>query len=194
MSSGSGRSSDPGRPEAREARWRAWMTAAQRGDGEAYACLLRELTPWLRGRVRRRVPLADAAEDVVQNVLLAIHRARHTWRPERPLGPWLAAVVRNAVVDHHRALRRRQGREQPLETEPAADPEPPEPGAPLSPELERALAGLPATQREAVRMLHLEDLTVREAASRAGVSGGALKLRAHRGIRALRERIGRRRE
>lgn len=176
-----------------ESRWRAWMTAAQQGDGEAYARLLRELAPWLRARVRGRVRSLDAAEDVVQNVLLAIHRARHTWRPERPLGPWLAAVTRNAVVDHFRALRRRAAREAPLPEEPAAQSMPPETllEAP-APELLRALEELPPTQREAVEMLHLQDLTVREAAERAGTSVGALKVRAHRGLRALRARLRRR--
>ncbi len=56
----------------------------------------------------------------------------------------------------------------------------------LSPELEGALASLPGSQRKAVELLHVEGLSVAEAAERVGVSPGALKVRAHRGYRALR--------
>lgn len=175
------------------------MTSAQRGDAEAYARLLDEVVVWLRARARRGVGAADAAEDVVQNVLLAIHRARHTWRPQQPLGPWLSAVVRNAIHDHHRLRLRRAAREVALAWEPEA-PAAEEDGAPrgggealddLAPELRVALAELPPAQREAVELLHLEALPSREAEARTGVSAGTLRVRAHRGIQALRKRFGR---
>ena len=72
-----------------------------------------------------------------------------------------------------------------MSEEPAVEPE--EHGADaLSPELERALARLPSAQREAVLLIHVEGLSVEQAASQAGVSRSALKVRAHRGYRALR--------
>ena len=182
--------------EERERRWRAWMEAAQSGDGAAYDALLRELLPHLRGFVRRRLSDPDVLEDVVQNVLLSLHRARRTYRPERPFGPWLHAIARNAVIDHARARGRRREREISLEAEGV-----PEPAveanqadavaeASLSPELEGALAALPETQREAVELIHLDGLSVAEAASLVGVSKGALKVRAHRGYKALRQHLG----
>jgi len=175
--------------EERDARWRAWMSAAQRGDTAAYERLLREILPHVRGVVRRRLFDPQAVEDVVQNVLLSLHRARHTYRPERPFLPWLHAIARNAAVDFVRERGRRSRREISLELEGV-----PEPGAPaelpaeraLDPGLERALAALPPTQRQAVQSIHLEGLTVSEAAARAGISKGALKVRVHRGVRALR--------
>ena len=93
--------------EEREGRWRGWMVAAQAGDAAAYEKLLLELLPHLRGFVRRRIRDFDSLEDVVQNVFVSLHRARHTYRPERPFGPWLHAVARNAVIDHVRARTRR---------------------------------------------------------------------------------------
>jgi RNA polymerase sigma-70 factor (ECF subfamily) len=176
----------------RETRWRALMVAAQDGDAVAYEKLLGELLPYLRRFVRRRVFDPAAAEDVVQNVLLSIHRARHTYRPERPFGPWLHAIARNAVTDHVRARGRALQRERPLEDSAAAEASfaPPAPGeAGLEPRLLEALAELPAKQREAVELLHLDGLSVVEAASRVGISPGALKVRAHRGYRALRARL-----
>lgn len=180
--------------EAREARWRAGMSAAQRGDRAAYEKLLHELLPQIRRFVGRRLFDPEGLEDVVQNVFLSLHRARHTYRPERPFTPWLYAIARNAVTDHSRVRGRRLLRERSLEdgrvAEPVAAREAPPGEARLSPELEEALSGLPPKQREAVVLVQVEGLSVAEAAARAGISVGALKVRAHRGYRLLRARLG----
>ncbi len=178
--------------EAREARWRAWMGAAQQGDQASYEKLLRELLPELRAFVRRRLFDAGSQEDVVQNILLSLHRARHTYRSERPFTPWLYAIARNSLTDHTRARGRRLSRERSLEDGGVPEPVAAEPAADdaLSPELEAALVGLPPKQREAVVLVQVEGLSVVEAAARAGVTVGALKVRAHRGYRLLRERLG----
>jgi RNA polymerase sigma-70 factor (ECF subfamily) len=57
--------------------------------------------------------------------------------------------------------------------------------------MERALEQLPAVQREAVLLLKVEGLSVVEAATRARTTPGALKLRAHRGYKLLRDLLGR---
>ena len=152
-----------------------------------YERLLLELLPYVRRQVARRIGDPAAGEDIVQNVLISLHRARHTYRSERPFGPWLRAVVRNASIDWMRARGRRLRHE--LRLEDVAEPsyEAPLPGDDaLSPELEGALASLPENQRKAVELLHVEGLSVAEAAERVGVSPGALQVRAHRGYRALR--------
>ncbi len=174
--------------EAQEARWRAWMIATQAGDAAAYDKLLAELLPRLRQYIRRRVFDVNAQEDVVQNVFLSLHRARHTYRAERPFSPWLYAVARNAVIDYTRSRGRRLGRELSLEADAGVEPvaAPADPHADdLAPELIEALQALPDNQREAVTLIHLEGLSVAEASERAGVSKSALKVRAHRGYRAL---------
>jgi len=175
--------------EEREDRWRAWMVAAQDGDSASYEKLLRELVPHVRGVVKRRLFDSSAVEDVVQNVFMSVHRARHTYRPDRPFRPWINAIARNAVVDFIRERGQRGRREVSLDQggfpEPAAELEPRDETR-LDPALQRALERLPAAQREAVTLLHLDALSVAEAAVRAGVSKTALKVRAHRGYRALR--------
>lgn len=170
------------------------MIAAQGGDERAYERLLLDLLPYLRRQVASRVVEPSERDDVVQNVFVSLHRARHTYRSERPFGPWLRAVVRNACVDWMRARGRRSWREpdRDVESLPGPAEAAPLPGRPepLSPELEAALASLPAKQREAVRLLQIEGLSVAEAAARVGVRPGALKVRAHRGYRALRALLG----
>jgi RNA polymerase sigma-70 factor (ECF subfamily) len=173
-----------------DAQWAHWMRAAQGGDRAAYEQLLRELLPLLRAYVRRRVGDASAAEDLVQDVLLSIHGARHTYRPERAFGPWWRTVTRNATIDYYRRRGRRVGRELPLDgVDVAAEDSGLDDDRELSPELRTALASLPDNQRQAVELIHLQGLSVLDAAARAGVTPGALKVRAHRGYRALRRRL-----
>jgi RNA polymerase sigma-70 factor (ECF subfamily) len=185
---------------SREAERADWMAAAQKGDAGAYERLLTSLLPPLRAFVRRRGVEASEVEDVVQEILLSIHRARHTWRAERPFDPWLWAIARNASTDALRRQQREHSRRDPstdlsgahVEDVAASDRASAEEelGArELTPALAAALSTLPASQREAVELLYLKQLPVSEAAARAGISPGALKVRAHRGSRALREAL-----
>lgn len=167
------------------------MEQAQHGDREAYQRLLVELVPFVRSVVRDRVR-AGEEDDVVQEVLLSVHSARHTYRPGRPLRPWVRAIARNASIDWVRREMRLRQRSSEVDTatlpapEPSGDPE----SQPIPSSLQRALDRLPDPQREAVVLLKVEGLSVAEAAARVGVSPGALKLRAHRGYRALRGALG----
>ncbi len=178
--------------DEREARWRDWMIAAQAGESPAYEKLLSELIPYLRRFVRRRLLNAAAAEDVVQNILISIHRARASYRAERRFTPWLHAIARNAVIDQTRQHARRSRREVSLEAdgvpEPSSGPEEPS-GPRLSPELEGALSALPDAQRQAVELIHVHGYSIAEAAERVGATKAALKVRAHRGYRAMRAHI-----
>ena len=174
------------------------MVAAQNGDAAAYETLLTSLLPLLRAFVRRRGVEASEVEDVVQEIVLLIHRARQTWRADRPFDPWMWAIARNASTD---ALRRQtlersrhdhapdrfgDGMEALAAAGRSGDPEQQLTAQELTPALVEALSALPASQRQAVELLYLEQLSVSEAAARAGVSRSALKVRAHRGSRALR--------
>jgi len=181
--------------DERERRWQLWMIAAQAGDVATYEKLLLEILPYVRRQVAGKVYEPAERDDIVQNVLISLHRARHTYRSEHPFGPWLRAVVRNASIDWLRARGRRSRREWDGDVDDLPEPsvEASLPGeGDLSPEIEGALGSLPAGQREAVELLHLEGLSVAEAAERVGVSPGALKVRAHRGYRALRTLLSRR--
>lgn len=175
-----------GRPE--EAHWGKLMAAAQNGDSAAYNQLLGEVLPGLRAFVRSRLSDTSAMEDVVQTVLMSIHQARQTYRPERPFGPWMRTIARNAVIDAYRARGVRLRREVSMDDMDRLEPqvEPVEPVEPLSGELTRALDQLPASQREAVELLHLQEHSVAEAAESVGIRPGALRVRAHRGYKALR--------
>src|ERR1700746_2394562 len=84
------------------------MRLAISGDNAAYQRLLRAVTPVLRAGARRGLARAgqpvDQSEDIVQDILLAVHLKRHTWDVSAPFAPWLFAIARNKLID---ALRRR---------------------------------------------------------------------------------------
>jgi len=178
----------------RGARWREWMASAQRGDALAYERLLEELLPFVRSVVRARIGDDPNAEDVVQDVLLAIHTARHTFQVGRELEPWVRTIARNAVIDSVRRRNRSRARDAGVEAEALPDDSRERTSAeaePLPRAMSRALEQLPDVQREAVMLLKVEGLSVLEAAQRARTTPGALKLRAHRGYKSLRDLLGR---
>jgi RNA polymerase sigma factor (sigma-70 family) len=92
----------------REDDWTDLMRSAISGDGAAYHRLLKAVTPVLRAAARRGLARAgqpvDQSEDIVQDILLAVHLKRHTWDANAPFAPWLFAIARNKLID---ALRRR---------------------------------------------------------------------------------------
>ena len=172
-----------------EERWRGFMIAAQDGDTVAYDRLLREVSFFLRALVMRQTRSRTWAEDVVQDVLLTVHRVRHTYDPQRPLKPWLSAIARRRCID----LQRRRGRTEAYETsnerayEAFAEPA----GNTLTGYVSThrvcgAVAALPAQQREAVELLKLQELSFAEASMASKRSVGALKVNLHRAIKTLR--------
>ena len=167
------------------------MALANAGDADAYRRLMTELSSATEAYLVVHFGRSEILEDCVQEVLLSIHTARHTYRSERPLEPWVRTIARNAVIDWARRQARARGRESGVDAADLAAPHLEGPSESLSPGVERALASLPDAQRQAVVMLKLEGLTVAEAAERVGITPGALKLRAHRGYRALRDLFGR---
>ncbi len=180
---------------AETARLASLMRAAQDGDSVAYAQLLTIITPVLRRTVQRQRWFSQPAdvEDLVQEILVSLHAVRGTYDPDRPFLPWLLAIARNRMVD---ALRRR-GRRAANEVSVAEYPETSlgesantMEGAYGDPEaLRRAIGRLPPGQRRAIELLKLQELSLKEASARSGMSVGALKVAVHRGMIALRKAL-----
>lgn len=181
--------------EDSNSRYARLMRSAQCGDRSAYAELLRDLAPRLRQMVRRRQPFPlqpQDVEDLVQDILLSLHTARGTYDPVRPFFPWLAAIVRNRMADAARRSVRRRDELSVAQLPETFSPD----GANIvedafgDPEaLRHAISALPGGQRQAVEMLKLRELSLREASAASGMSVGALKVAVHRGIRTLRMKL-----
>jgi len=160
------------------------MLKALAGDQAAYGALLAELSVLLKRFFERRLSDASEAEDLVQDTLLAIHTRRATYDPARPFTAWAYAIARYKLIDH---LRRRRVRAAvPLDdaVHELFAPDDHE-AAMASADLERLMATLPEAQSRAIRDVKLQGLTSAEAAARSGVNEGAVKVRVHRGLKAL---------
>lgn len=173
----------------------ALMAASQGGDARAYQALLRACVPFAAATVRRQGVAADRVDDVVQEVLVTIHRARATYDPARPFLPWLRAIAQRRAVDalrrHGRTSAREVADEYAYFNHPAAAAAADE-GLDRSDQgrmLAAAIATLPPGQREAVELLALRERSLEEAARVTGRSKGALKVNLHRAIQALRQRM-----
>ena len=91
---------------AQEAQYRDWMLAALMGDAGAYRKLLQGLTRHLRSYYARRLDAA-AAEDAVQETLIAIHARRATYDPSQPFTAWVYGIARYKLIDEFRRAKRR---------------------------------------------------------------------------------------
>jgi RNA polymerase sigma-70 factor (ECF subfamily) len=168
----------------------ARMARAQRGDRDTYHDLLAELDAQLRRSLRRRLWPGEEVDDACQDILLTLHRAMRTYDASRPFDPWFHALVTHVLQGARRSRRRRPVLHA-VEPERLAEMAPDDAGdGDLERVVDAALGRLPSAQREAVRMLKIEGLSVEAAAERAGVSPGGMRVRAHRGYRALRALLG----
>ena len=168
----------------------ALMRMAQAGDQDAYASLLVLLTSITRKFARARLGAVPWIDDVVQETLLTVHRALHTYDPRRPLGPWFYAIASTRLIDAVRRERRITRRE--LSRESDFDVvEPPAGDQDIDAEAIRAaVRSLPERQRDVIEGLKFRDESVREVASRTNMTMSAVKVTAHRGYQALRKMLG----
>jgi RNA polymerase sigma-70 factor, ECF subfamily len=145
----------------------------------------------LLGFVARRVPDRDSAEDILQEVMLRIHRHAAELERSQAVGAWVHQIARNAIADYYRraAVRREQptgidfDRHEPPLSESASAELRSELAACLGPLLERR--GAP--YREAITLTELEGLTQAGAAARLGLSASGMKSRVQRARSQLRE-------
>jgi RNA polymerase sigma factor (sigma-70 family) len=171
--------------------WSILMARAQEGDRAAYHRLLQEITPYLRSLAARRHRAPGDVEDSVQDVLLTIHSIRQTYDPARPFAPWLVAIANRRFIDRLRRQGRTRDREIPLTaehetfSESAANLE----ERPDRLEVESMVDDLPPAQQNAVRLLKLKEMSLKEAAAVSGMSITSLKVNTHRALKSLRKML-----
>ena len=172
-------------------RLRGLMVAAQDGDRTAYETLLKACLPRIRTVALRQGAEVDLLDDIAQDVLITIHRARQTYDPARPFVVWLTMIVRRRTIDAMRRRWRHTAHEvhAPELYDGQADEHDDTGQIEASDTFDRvkdALRQLPLAQREAVERLSLKQETLEEASKATGRGLGALKVNLHRGLKALR--------
>jgi len=168
------------------------LARAQEGDQAAYESFLLKASTALRGFLSRRMGSVEMVEDVLQDTLLSVHRARHTYLPGRPVGPWLYAICEHRMTDFYRRHRRIERAEVPAPEDLSnrvAAPAPADDDA-RGRQVREALGRLPAKQRRVIELLKIHDLSVKEVAAQTGMSMSAVKVTAFRGYETIRRFFG----
>lgn len=174
--------------ESDESRWSALMVSAQAGNQENYRVLLKELGDVVHRFLCSRFGNHHFIEDCVQEALVAIHNARHTYDPQRPFRPWLFAIVRHKTIDILRKQRTRDKvadqytRDQEVLSQSPATPYPGE-GMPE----DSLLQQLPEQHREILVLTKVIGYSIAETAGKLGISQSATKVRVHRAVHKLRQ-------
>jgi len=170
----------------REAQLRVLLLRGMEGETSAYREFLAALAVHLRGFLRRRLAQRpEEAEDLLQEVLLAVHNARHTYHAEQPLTVWVQAIARYKLADHFRGHARRDALHDPLDDDGELFAEGDEESMSASRDLGKLLQQLPDKQRLPIVHVKVEGLSVEETAQLTGLSSSAVKVGIHRGLKAL---------
>ncbi len=166
------------------------MRQAQSGDNCAYADLLRETVIFLRPFLKQKLNIESEVDDLLQEILLSIHKARHTYDGLRPYRPWVYAIAKFRLLDHlrvHYADNLRSATEiSEVEnnlyedvTEFRIDYE----------SIKKKINKLPEKQAQILKMMHQEGYTSKEIAEKIGMSESAVKVAAHRAHKALKRQL-----
>jgi RNA polymerase sigma-70 factor (ECF subfamily) len=167
------------------------MKAYLAGNIEAFDALYAAFAGRLRGYLLSQCRDAALADDLLQETFMQIHRSRRTYQPGRPVTPWVYAIARHVYLMKRRSTGRRMRFEERLADDARSNQVAHDPlGAVVDgDEVRRALREVPADQREALLMHHVEGWSFMEIAARLGIRVNAAKTRAFRGMKKMREHL-----
>jgi RNA polymerase sigma-70 factor (ECF subfamily) len=166
------------------------MVAYQRGELSAFDELYRHLAPKLRGYLTALTWNPARSEDLLQETFLQMHRSRRSYIPKRPVAPWAFAIARHVyLMDRRASSRRRKFEVGPIDNLPEIPVPAGMEGLAARSVLLKALGELSDERREAVLLHHVWGFSFGEIGAMLGIREGAAKVRAHRALRALRERL-----
>jgi RNA polymerase sigma-70 factor (ECF subfamily) len=165
------------------------------GDDSAFSLLFDLLAPRLYGYFLRQTRDSDLADDLTQQTLLKIHRARGQFLRGAAVTPWAFAIGRRLLIDSVRRHKRDLLTSDDDQTVDRAASDAPNADDLVAAQetarrIQEALRHIPETQRVAFELVKQEGLTFVEAAEVLGTTVAAVKLRAHRAYEALRVVLG----
>ena len=162
------------------------MRRAQSGDKSEYTKLLKEISPLIRGFIYNRIGSGPDSEDILQEILIGIHRSSHTYNTDRPFTNWMFAIASHKLKDYLRAYYRKKALKEvdfdkisDFITEAVTD------DTSASEVLTELLEKLPEKQRNIVYMMKIEGYSSSDVAKKMGMSVSAVKVTAHRAYKTL---------
>jgi RNA polymerase sigma-70 factor (ECF subfamily) len=171
-------------PSDARAEERALVVAAQRGESEAFAALVRQHQRRAYAVCRAIVLTHEDAEDAVQEGFLHAYKALDRFLPDQPFGAWLYRIMANASLDLVRRRKVRDADELP-DTVPMPFRDPGESDE-LRRRLNMALTKLTDRQRSVIVLHDLEGFTHGEIGAMLGIPEGTARSDLHHARAALR--------
>jgi len=170
----------------------ALMKQANSGDRRAYNSLLRETSRLLRPFLAKQLGFTGDVDDLLQEVLISIHKARHTYDGNRPYRPWAYAIARFRLQDYFRAHYSDQLRHA-VELSEVENKlfEPVTLSAISYESISGEIQKLPDRQSTILRMMHQDGYTAREVAEKTGMKESTVKVTLYRAYKILRHKLER---
>ena len=166
------------------------MRQSLAGDKRAYADLLRETARLLRPFLARRLSFESEVDDLLQEILLSIHKARHTYDGMRPYKPWAFAIARFRLQDYLREHYADQLRHAVELSEVENNLHEDVTESAISYEsISGEIHKLPEKQATILQLMHQEGYTAKEVAEKLGMNESAVKVAAHRAYKILRKKL-----
>lgn len=183
---------DKGHKELNDKRWSSLMQKSCAGDAESYRELLEEIMPLLRSYVSKRVSNASYVDDITQEILMGIHKMRHTYDPTRSFSTWMFSIAKYKFIDYARKAKRKFSKEifPPEDLGGSDNGEMTEyDKADLRMDLNAVSKYLNPQQRKILMDLKVRGLSVKEVARLNKISESLVKVTAHRAYKIFRERL-----
>ena len=186
---------------------RQLIARLQAGDEAAVQELAERYSPRIYQLALRQMKNREDAEEVMQDVLMKVHRKIGAFRGDSALSSWIYRITFNTSMSRLRNTRLARAADAERERAMAAQDASEEHRAPRQPAdwshlpdeellrtqlrhaVNQAIAELPEIYRAPVVLRDIQGLTTEEASSRLKLKDQTLKSRLHRGRLMLRDRL-----
>jgi RNA polymerase sigma-70 factor (ECF subfamily) len=164
------------------------MASAQKGVQSDYKQLLGELSKVIHQFLCSRFGHHAHIEDCVQEALIAIHEARHTFDPHRPFRPWMFAIVRYKAIDFFRRRRTIESTLDQVARDQLVFAQGNGQGETGDDVAQDSMLGMLTEQhREVLILTKIIGFSISETAKKLDISQSAVKVRVHRAVKKLRQ-------
>ena len=164
------------------------ILAAQQGDAVSYSELLKGISSFLKSYLRKRIFEKNEIDEVIQEILMSVHKSLHTYDYQKSFMSWLLAITEYKIVDHIRSFKKHSGQIELNEISnflniSNSDLE-------LKLEIEKAMMSLSDRERNVISRLKIQGESVLEVAQQLKLTEANVKVIAHRAYLNLRTFLG----
>lgn len=169
-------------------KWTILMKQTQEGDAVSYEQLLEEISDFLVAYLRKRIFNPDYIDDLIQDVLLALHKARHTFDSSKPFFPWFLSIVNYKIIDYFNEQKRSNGLSFEDHFYELDMSDSFETNIESKWMIESVLSDLSPVYRDLLKSVKLDGYSIKEASILLGLSISNVKTSIHRALKQLKEK------